>query len=244
VAGNGVPGYSGDSGSAVNAQLSWPKDIAFDGKGNLYIADTANNVIRMVSSAGVITTIAGTGQSGFSGDGGAAIAATMNLPSGLVVDGGGNLFIGDTNNFRVRKITTAGLITTIAGTGIKGHSGDNAPAIAAQLSNPTGLALDQAGNLFIGDGASVRMVAPDGIITTLAGNGTVGFTGDGGPATSAETGAWGLALDSTGWLYIADPWNNAIRVVKDALNIKQVNGAPSVIMPIPRTGNIRDPPKQ
>lgn len=214
VAGNGIPGYSGDSGTAIDAQLSWPKDIAFDGQGNLYIADTANNVIRMVSPAGVITTIAGTGQSGFSGDGGAAIAATMNLPSGLAVDGGGNLFIADTNNFRIRKITTAGLITTVAGTGIQGRSGDDGPAIAAQLMSPTGLAFDEAGNLFIGDGASVRMATLDGIITTVAGNGTVGFTGDGGPATSAETGAWGLAFDSVGRLYIADPRNNAIRVVK------------------------------
>ncbi len=214
VVGNGIPGYSGDSGSATNAQLSWPKDIAFDGQGNLYVADTANNAIRMVSPAGVITTIAGTGQSGFSGDGGAAIAATMNLPSGLAVDGGGNLFIADTNNFRIRKITAAGLITTVAGNGIQGRSGDNSPAIAAQLTSPTGLAFDQAGNLFIGDGASVRMVAPNGIITTVAGNGTAGFTGDGGPAASAETGAWGLAFNSAGWLYIADPSNNAIRVVK------------------------------
>jgi len=214
VAGNGISGYSGDSGAAIDAQLSWPKDIAFDGQGNLYIADTANNVIRMVSSSGVITTIAGTGQSGFSGDGGAAIAATMNLPSGLAVDGAGNLFIADTNNFRVRKITAAGLITTVAGTGSKGHSGDNGLAIAAQLTGPTGLAFNQAGNLFIGDSASVRIVSPGGIITTVAGNGMVGFTGDGGPAASAETGAWGLAFDSAGWLYIADPWNNAIRVVK------------------------------
>jgi trimeric autotransporter adhesin len=214
VAGNGTSGYNGDSGAAIDAQLSWPKDIASDGQGNLYIADTANNVIRMVSSSGVITTIAGTGQSGFSGDGGAAIAATMNLPSGLAVDGAGNLFIADTNNFRVRKITAAGLITTVAGTGTKGRSGDNGPAIAAQLTGPTGLAFDQAGNLFIGDSASVRIVSPGGIITTVAGNGTVGFTGDGGPAASAEIGAWGLAFDSAGWLYIADPWNNAIRVVK------------------------------
>ena len=126
---------------------------------------------------------------------------------------GGHLFIADTNNFRVRKITTAGLITTV-GHGDPGPFGDNSPAIAAQLTSPTGLAFDQAGNLFIGDGASVRMVAPNGIITTVAGNGTAGFTGDGGPAASAETGAWGLAFNSAGWLYIADPSNNAIRVVK------------------------------
>jgi hypothetical protein len=173
---------------------------------------TDGAAMKVVNAGGAIVGVDGDGCG--CGEKGPAVDQFLNLPSGLVVDGGSNLFIADTNNFRVRKITTGGLITTVAGTGIKGHSGDNAPAIAAQLSSPTGLALDQAGNLFIGDGASVRMVAPDGIIATVAGNGTVGFTGDGGPATSAETGAWGLALNSAGWLYIADPWNNAIRVVK------------------------------
>ena len=193
--GPGGPGYSGDGGAAIDAQLSWPKDIAFDAQGSLYIADTANNAIRKVSPAGVITTI-----------------AQANGPSGITVNGTGNLYTTDGN--RVVKISAQGKSTPVAGTGVKGYSGDGGPAIAAQLTNPTGLTFDRAGNLFIGDGASVRMVSPDGIITTVAGNGVVGFTGDGGPATSAQTGAWGLAFDNTGRLYVADPWDNVVRLLK------------------------------
>ena len=111
-------------------------------------------------------------------------------------------------------ISTSGVITTIAGNGTKGYSGDGGIATAAQLTNPTGLTFDRAGNLYIGDGASVRMLSAGGIITTVAGNGVVGLTGAGGPATNAETGAWGLAFDSAGKLFVADPWNNVIRLLK------------------------------
>ena len=212
--GPGVPGYGGDGGAATSAQLSWPKDIAFDAQGNIYIADTGNCVIRKVSPLGVITTIAGNGLPGYSGDGGSATNALLNLPSGLAIDSAGNIYVADTNNYRVRMISTSGIITTVAGNGTRGYSGDKGLGTNAQLTNPTGLALDRAGNLFIGDGASVRMLSPSGIITTIAGNGLVGLSGDGGPATNAQTGAWGLAFDSAGELLVADPWDNVIRVLK------------------------------
>jgi sugar lactone lactonase YvrE len=189
------PGYSGDGGAATDAVLSWPKDIALDAQGNLYIADTGNNAIRKVSPAGVITTF-----------------AHVNGPSGITVDGSGTVYTND--GARVVKISAQGTTIPFAGTGVKGYSGDGGPAIAAQLTNPTGLMFDRAGNLFVGDGASVRMVSPDGIISTVAGNGVVGFTGDGGPATSAQTGAWGLAFDNAGRLYVADPWDNVVRLLK------------------------------
>jgi trimeric autotransporter adhesin len=215
VAGNGICcGFSGDGGLATRAQLDWPRDVAMDGAGNLYIADTVNNRVRMVSPAGIITTVAGNGDAGYSGDGGPAINASLNLPSGVALDGAGNLYIGDTNNFRVRKVSTGGIISTVAGNGDRGYSGDGGSAGSAQLATPLGLKLDSAGNLYIADGASVRVVSPAGIITTVTGNGTVGYSGDGGPANGAQTGAWGLTFDSAGNVYVADPWNNAVRLLK------------------------------
>jgi sugar lactone lactonase YvrE len=214
-------GFSGDGGPAIAAELSWPKDIALDSSGNLYIADTNNNRIRLVTTGGTITTISGTGVpgyngAGYSGDGGPAVSANLNLPSGVAIDASGTLFIADTNNFRVRKISPSGIIITVAGTGVKGSSGDGGPALQAQLNNPTGLKLDNAGNLYIADGAAVRMVWPTGVITTVAGTGVLGFSGDGGPATSAQLGAWGLAVDRSGNLYVADPWSNIIRLLAPA----------------------------
>jgi sugar lactone lactonase YvrE len=198
AAGNGSAGLSGDGGAATSASLNWPKDVAFDAQGNFFIADTANNAIRRVSPDGLITTV----------------ARGFNQPSGLAFDDSGILYAADTNNFRIVKIMSDGSIIAVAGNGTKGYSGDGGPGTNAQLLNPTGITFDHAGNLYIGDGASVRMLSPAGIITTIAGNGLIGFSGDGGPATSAETGVWGLALDSTGKLYLADPFNNAIRVLK------------------------------
>ncbi len=214
VAGIGTSGYSGDGGAAVSAQLNWPKDVALDSSGNLYIADTANNRIRKVSPDGIITTIAGNGSFSISGDGGPAISASLNIPSGIALDGAGNIYIGDTNNFRVRKISTGGMISTVAGNGTRGYSGDRGLATGAQLDLPDGVKVDAAGNLYIGDGASVRMVSPNGTISTVTGNGVLGYSGDSGPATSAQTGAWGLAFDTAGNLYVADPWNSVVRLLK------------------------------
>ena len=211
---------SGDGGPATSARLYWPKDIALDSSGNLYIADTGNNRIRMVTPAGIITTIAGNGAAGYagvySGDGGPAVIAGLFFPSGLAVDGSGNLYVADTNNYRVRKISPVGIITTLAGNGVRGWSGDGGPATQAQLTNPTGLKLDNASNLYIADSTTVRMISPAGIITTVAGTGVLGFSGDGGPATSAQLGAWGLAFDASGNLYVADPWGNNVRILKPA----------------------------
>ena len=192
--GPGGPGYSGDGAAATDAALSWPKDIAFDAQGNLYIADTGNNAIRKVSPADVISTV-----------------AHVNGPSGIAVDNSGTVYTND--GASIVKLSAQGTTIPVAGTGVKGYSGDGVPATAAKLTGPTGLAFDRSGNLFIGDGASVRRVSPDGIITTVAGNGMVGYSGDGGPASDATTGAWGVAFDNSGKLYVADPWDNVIRLL-------------------------------
>ena len=177
----------------------------------MYIAETVNNRVRQVSPSGVITTLAGTGKFGYAGDGGPAKMAELNQPSGVAVDGSGNVYIADTNNYRVRKVSADGTITTVAGNGVSGYAGDGGAAIRAQLIYPVGVKIDIAGNLYIGDGAAVRVVSPGGIITTVAGNGTAGYLGDGGMATNAETGAWGIAFGSAGTVYVADPWNNVVR---------------------------------
>jgi sugar lactone lactonase YvrE len=193
--GPGGSGYSGDGAAATDAALSWPKDIAFDGQGNLYIADTGNNAIRKVSTAGVISTV-----------------AHVQAPSGIAVDSSGMVYTND--GARIVKLSAQGTTLPVAGTGAQGYSGDGGPATAAKLTGPTGLTFDRSGSLFIGDGASVRRVSPDGIITTVAGNGVVGYSGDGGPATNATTGVWGVAFDASGKLYLADPWNNVIRLLQ------------------------------
>jgi sugar lactone lactonase YvrE len=209
AAGNGTPGDSGDGGAPASAELSSLTGIAVDSAGNSYIADTGNNVVRKISAAnGTITTVAGNGTAGFSGDGGAATSAELNLPQGVAVDSAGNLYIADGNNERIRFVSAAtGTITTIAGNGTGVFSGDNGPATTAGLSDPMGLVVDSAGNLYIADTGNqrVRFVsATTGTITTIAGNGTQGFSGDGGAATSAELNTpKGVALDSAGNLYIA-----------------------------------------
>jgi sugar lactone lactonase YvrE len=215
VAGTGVAGFSGDGGPATAAQLSAPQQLAV-GSGNLYIADTSNNRVRRVDLAtGTITTFAGTGTSGFSGDGGPATAAQLNYPVGLAI-GSGNLYISDQNNYRVRKVDlVTGIITTAVGTGVRGYSGDGGPAAAAQVGRPLGLALDSA-NLCIADYDNARIRKVDlttGIITTVAGMGVMGFSGDGGPAEAAQLyGPNAVALDSAN-LYISDSFNNRVRRV-------------------------------
>lgn len=210
----GAIGFSGDGGPAIAARLSWPKDIVLDSADNLYFVDTGNNRVRMISPSGIITTIAGTGNFVYGGDGGPATSAGLSFPTGLAMDASGNLYIADTDNYRVRKISSTGIITTVAGNGTRGSSGDGGPAVSAQLYNPLGMKFDRAGNLFIADGNSVRMLSPAGVITTVAGNGVLGYSGDGGPATKAQLGAWGLAFDVSGNLYVADPWNNNIRLLR------------------------------
>jgi uncharacterized protein (TIGR03437 family) len=202
VAGGGTADL-GDGGPASSAQLNRPGAVAVDGAGNLFIADGR---IRKVSPSGTITTVVGNGSDAccFSGDGGPATAAQIH-PGGVAVDGGGNLFIADGGNYRVRKVSPEGIITTVAGNGTSGFSGDGGRATSAQLNRPGSVAVDAAGNLFIADGGNqrIRKVSPSGIITTVAGNGTQGYFGDGGPATSAQLVAGSLAVDSAGNLYIA-----------------------------------------
>jgi len=224
VAGNGTGGYSGDSGAATSAKLWAPYGVAVDGAGNLYIADSNNSRIREVTVAtGIITTVAGTGSGGYTGDSGAATSAKLYYPNGVSVDGAGNLYIADFGNNRIRKVTAAtGIITTVAGTGTGGYSGDNGLATSAVLNSPYVVSLDGAGNLYIADRNNnlIRKVAAaTGIITTVVGNGTGGYSGDNGAATSAELNHPDfVAVDGAGNLYIADQSNQRIRKVTSAAN--------------------------
>ena len=216
VAGNGTWGFSGDKAPAIFAQFNYPYDVAVDSMGNLFIADYLNNRIRKVSPYGIITTIAGTGTPGYGGDGGPATSAYLHAPYGVAVDTAGNLFIADSNNERIRKVTPEGVISTVAGTGARGFGGDGGPATSAQFYTPRGIAVDTTGNLFIADinNNRIRKVTPGGVISTVAGNGVRGFGGDGGPATSALLNfPLGVAVDTAGYLFIADSDNNRIRRV-------------------------------
>ena len=218
VAGTGDCGAdSGDSGLATSATLNHPWKTAIDGAGNLYISEPTGSTVRRVDGyTGIITTLAGTGSPGYAGDGGPATSALLNTPTGVVVDTGGNLFIADTSNNLVRRVdAVTGIITTIAGNGTAGYTGDHGAATSAELNQPDALAIDNAGDLYIADDNNnvVRKVA-GGVITTIAGNGTAGYAGDGGQATSAELNdPEGLAVDPAGNVYIADSKNYLVREV-------------------------------
>jgi uncharacterized protein (TIGR03437 family) len=211
VAGTARPGFSGDGGSALNAQLHSPQGVAIDSAGNVYIPDLSNGRIRKVSIGGIISTVAGSTQSsGFSGDGGPAIDAVIAGPNGVAVDNAGNLYIADSVNLRIREVTTDGVIQTIAGNGAQGYSGDGGPAIQASLGTYlSGLCVDAAGNIYLstnGTGSNrVRKISPTGIITTVAGAGPSGTTGVGGSAVNAQLySPMGVAVDPGGNVFIAD----------------------------------------
>ena len=228
IAGTGESGFSGDGGPASQAQLFYPRGVAVDGLGNLYIADTANHRIRKVDFAGTITTIAGTGRYGFGGDGGPASQAQLREPEGVAVDEAGNLYIADLFNDRIRKVDFAGTITTIAGTGEYGFGGDGGPASQAQLRHPRGVAVDGLGNLYISDSNNDRIRKVDfaGTITTIAGTGERGFSGDGGPASQAQFfHPRGVAVDGAGNLYIVDQHNNRVRKVDATGTITTIAGS-------------------
>ena len=231
VAGNGTRAFAGDGAAARSAALNQPQGLAVDADGGLYIADTYNSRVRKVGAAGMITTLAGSGQYKFSGDGAAAIGASLNGPQCVAVDSAGRSYVADTLNHRVRKINAAGVITTLAGNGTQGFSGDGGPAAGAALNSSGCVTLDAAGNAYVADTGNhrVRRVAPDGTITTLAGTGVVGSSGDGGPASVATLNRpTGVAADLVGNVYIADTGNHRIRKVTAAGVISTLagNGAP------------------
>jgi sugar lactone lactonase YvrE len=218
--GNMNPGYSGTGKLAASIELYNPQGIAVDSSKNVYIADESNQVIwKITASTGIATIVAGTAQScAFSGDGAAATSAHLCNPYGVVVDSSGNIYIADTSNQRIRKVTAStGKISTIAGNGTAGFSGDGAAATAAEIYNPYDVAVDSSGNVYIADYSNVRIrkvTASTGKISTIAGNGTAGFSGDGGLGTSAEINyPQGLASDSSGNVFIADTGNCVIREV-------------------------------
>jgi len=274
IAGTGQQGFSGDGGPATQAQIRQPDDVAVDGQGNIFIADTMNGRIRKINRNGIITTIAGgepgicwaysfegsalslciaprgvevdtsgnvyvlegfrvrkidtngfmtvvagTGQSGFSGDGGPATQAQLGNVTSVAFDGAGNMYMADRSNNRIRKVDISGVITTVAGTGQADYSGDGGPATLAKLYNPGGVTVDDAGNIYIADSYNyrIRKVDTSGIISTIAGNGQEGFSGDGGPATQARMGGYSfldnLAVDDAGYVYISDSNNVRLRKV-------------------------------
>jgi hypothetical protein len=233
IAGNGAchggcySNGAGDGGPAISALLSFSSQIAVDSAGNVYIGEWGTPRVRKISTSGIITTVIGSGKSGYSGDGGPATAAMIGEPWGLTIDRAGNIYISDDiggddyapDAVRVRKITPDGIITTIAGTGAPGvdDTGDGGPAISARFAVASSLAVDSAGNVYISDYWRVRKVSPEGMITTAAGTGQSGYAGDGGPAVGAQfTGtSYGtpLAVDNAGNLYLADTYNNRIRQI-------------------------------
>ncbi len=214
TAGNGTPGFSGDNNPAKSAQIDTVYGVAVTAGGKTYLADSRNQRVREVVN-GTISTVAGTGQEGYTGDHGPATAATLSFPRGVAVDAQGNLYIADTGNSSIRKVT-AGVITTVAGNGAAGFAGDSGLAVNAQLSYPAALAIDSSGNIYIADtwNYRIREISTDGKIQTIAGNGSYGPFGDGGPATSASLGAIeSLALDAAGNLYLSDAYDHVVRKV-------------------------------
>jgi hypothetical protein len=216
IAGTGIAGYNGDGGLATLAELDNPTSVVLDAAGNIFIADQGNHVIRQINNMGIINTYAGTGTSGYSGDGGPAAVATFNYPTTLAIDKHNNLYISDQDNNCVRKVNTSGIINTIAGTGAVGYGGDGSPATSALLNNVSGVGVDTFGNIYIGDGLNhvIRKVNTSGIISTIAGVGTPGYSGDGGPATACKLRApWGVKTDIHGNVFIADLYNHVIRKI-------------------------------
>lgn len=227
ITGSLGPGYSGDGGPAAEAQLMGPRGLALDAAGNLFIADSGNHAIRRIAAAdGTISTVAGTGSRGFSGDGGPATRAHLNTPDGVAFDASGNLYIADTLNQRIRKVNRAGTIITVAGsgaistvghsTGGFGFSGDGGPAVYAQLSIPEGVAVDGRGNVYIADTGNdrIRRVDTKGIIRTVAGTGNNPYSGDGGPAVRANLYApVGIAIGLDGSVYFSERYQQTVRLI-------------------------------
>ena len=220
VAGSGPAGvnqgsFSGDGGPAIEATLQEPYDVAFDRTGKLFIADRDNNRVRMVNLDGTITTVAGDGKTGFAGDGGPAVAASLNRPLGIAIDAAGNLLIADSGNDRVRKVDLDGTISTYLGTGTPGSSGDGGPATKATIEEPHEFAFDASRALLMATGGRIRRIDAAGSITTIAGSTKTG-TGqpaNGVPAVQAYFGeVQGLAVDGLGNIFLADDYNSVYQI--------------------------------
>ena len=226
-AGAGERGFYGDGGPAIHARFKSPGGIALDAAGNLYVADTNNGRVRRIDPSGNITTIAGNGEQGSAGDGGAATAAQLFIPSDVALDASGNIYIAEGRGNRVRKIDANGTISTVAGTGTEGSEGDGGPATEAQLNQPSVIAVDAEGNIFVGEygGYRVRKIDTAGTITTIAGIGTKGGAGDGGPATAAQFNfISGLAADGSGNVYVSDMNEARIRKIAPDGTIATIAG--------------------
>ncbi len=217
-AGNGLPTYSGDGSAAVNASIRYPYGLAFDASGNLYFSDQYNHRVRRVNVAtGIITTVAGNGSANYDGDGGPASSASLNFPSGIAFNAAGELFIADQSNNRIRKISTNGIISTVAGSGELGSSGDGAAATSAKLANPTGVAVSADNKLYIADSLNnkIRVVnLSTGTISTFAGTGSANYTGNDGNATAATLNSpKDVRVDSANNVLIVDQFNHVVRMV-------------------------------
>ncbi len=240
VAGNGTAGYLGDAGAATSAELNGPYGVFVDSAENIFIADTGNNVIREVSSTGTINTVAGNGTDCTSaaspcGDGGAAISAQFSSPAGVFLDAADDIFIADTFDNRIREVTAStGVISTVAGTGARGYSGDGSAATAAVLDTPYGVFVDATGDIFIADTENFvirEVLASTGNIQTVVGNNTQGFSGDGGQSTLAELNfPSGLFGNAGGNLYVADTDNNRIRQLVPAIFVTISPNPASVVV--------------
>jgi sugar lactone lactonase YvrE len=238
IAGNGNPGFGGDGGPAPSARLHDAGGLTTDRMGNLFVADRSNHRIRKIAPSGVINTVAGNGRAGFSGDGGKATSARLHFPGDVAVDAAGNLYIADSRNYRIRKVTPDGKILTVVGSGpvfgedprnkkgiIRGQIPEGGLATSATLYGPDALAIDNSGNLFIGDLRILR-VDTAGVITTVGGKAS-GFGGDGGLATEAmlDFAGGGIAVDQDGNVFIADLRNRRIRKIDNAGIISTVAGS-------------------
>jgi len=229
IAGVGTYGYAGDGAAATLAELNSPYGVAVDSAGNVYISDLINQVVRQVNTKGVINTYAGNNQYGYFADNVPANSTSLDHPVGLGFDSAGNLYIADSLNYRVRSVSPAGIINSVAGgyPGWTGNGGDGGPAVPSNLSTPLGVAADGAGNVYIADSENnrIRMVTPAGIITTVAGTGVAGTYGDGGPAIYAQLNRpWDVVADAAGDLFISDYNNSRIRMVNTAGIITTIAG--------------------
>ena len=215
VAGNGIAGDV-DNCQATAAELNSPADVAIDDSGNIFIADQSNNKIKKVNKSGVITTIAGTGSSGYNGDNIMATSANLYLPIGLALDDSGNIYFTEDGNNRIRKVNPSGIITSIAGDGTGAYNGDNIPSTAAEINSPYGICLDKYGNIFFNDGGNnrIRKINTLGIISTIGGNGIRGYNGDNIAATTAEFKDLGyIRIDTSGNIFVGDHSNYRIRKI-------------------------------